>query len=47
MWEVGKALIFMAVGGVLTHLSWRHAWRMYREGKKESAPQTRGARYDG
>lgn len=35
MMEVLKAIGFMTLGGLLVHLHWLHAWRMYREGKKE------------
>ena len=36
MIEVIKALGFMLLGGVAVHISWLHAWRMYREGRREN-----------
>lgn len=33
--EVLKAIGYMALGGVLVHLSWMHAWSMYKRGKQE------------
>ena len=34
--EVLKAIGFMTLGGALVHLSWVHAWRMYRKGIQEA-----------
>ena len=39
MWEVLKYLAFMALGGFLVHISWLHAWRMYKKGKAEGQSQ--------
>lgn len=35
MWNVLYALIFMALGGLIVHVSWLHSWRMYKDGKME------------
>lgn len=35
MWETIERLAFMALGGLMVHISWLHAWRMYKSGKKE------------
>ena len=35
MIEVIKALGFMLLGAIAVHISWLHAWKMYREGKRE------------
>lgn len=35
MIEVLKAVGYAAFGGMLVHLSWVHAWRMYRKGRAE------------
>lgn len=36
MMEVLKAIGYMFLGGVLVHLSWVHAWRMYNRGRQEA-----------
>ena len=43
MIEVIKALGFMLLGGAAVHVSWLHAWRMYRTGKQESCTSRRSA----
>ena len=35
MMDVLFALIFMALGAVISHFSWLRAWNMYRTGKTE------------
>lgn len=35
MKDVLFALLFMALGGAIVHVSWLHAWHMYRSGKTE------------
>ena len=35
MKDVLFALIFMMLGGTIVHVSWLHAWHMYRSGKQE------------
>ena len=35
MKDVLFALIFMALGAGITHVSWLHSWHMYRSGKQE------------
>ena len=35
MQEVVKALGFMALGVLISNVSWLHAWRMYKSGKQE------------
>ena len=50
MWDILWALLFMALGGAIVHVSWLHAWRMYRNGKAEGqgnaqkSQQSRGLR---
>ena len=39
MWDIMWALIFMALGGLLVHFSWLHAWIMYKNGKNEGRGQ--------
>lgn len=34
-------LIGMVVGGAAVHVSWLHAWRMYRAGKQETGTAAR------
>lgn len=34
-------LIGMVFGGAAVHVSWLHAWRMYRAGKQETVPSAR------
>lgn len=41
MIEVIKALGFMLLGGAAVHVSWLHAWRMYRAGKQETGTAAR------
>lgn len=36
MGEVIKALVFMALGGVIVEVFEIHAWRRYRQGKEEA-----------
>ena len=35
MWNILKALAFMGLGGLIVHVSWLHAWKMYNDGKRE------------
>lgn len=39
MWNILIALGFMALGGLAVHVSWLHAWRMYKRGKEEGQSQ--------
>ena len=47
MMSIWWALFFMAIGAVITHLSWMHAWRMYKSGKAEGQGITKAARQSG
>lgn len=35
MWNIWWALLFMALGGLIVHIAWLHAWHMYKSGKAE------------
>ena len=39
MIEVLKAVGYAAFGGLLVHVSWLHAWNMYKRGKQEGGWQ--------